>query len=171
MVDMPPVVELDTDMGAIVIELNEEKAPKTVENFLNYVKSGHYDGTIFHRIIDGFMIQGGGMDAEMNEKATNAPVENEADNGLKNDAGTIAMARTQDPHSATSQFFVNVKDNDFLNHSGKNMQGWGYTVFGKVTSGMDVIEKMRGVPTGRFGMHADVPKEPVVINSATIITK
>ncbi|AMN66945.1 peptidyl-prolyl cis-trans isomerase B (cyclophilin B) [Psychrobacter luti] len=171
MVDMPPVVELDTSMGAIVIELNEEKAPKTVENFLNYVKSGHYDGTIFHRIIDGFMIQGGGMDAEMNEKATNAPVENEADNGLKNDKGTIAMARTQDPHSATSQFFVNVKDNDFLNHSGKNMQGWGYTVFGKVTSGMDVIEKMRGVPTGRFGMHADVPKEPVVINSATIITK
>lgn len=171
MVDMPPVVELDTNMGALVIELNEEKAPKTVENFLNYVKSGHYDGTIFHRIIDGFMIQGGGMDAEMNEKATNAPVENEADNGLKNDKGTIAMARTQDPHSATSQFFVNVKDNDFLNHSGKNMQGWGYTVFGKVTSGMDVIEKMRGVPTGRFGMHADVPKEPVVINSATIITQ
>ena len=171
MVDMPPVVELDTSMGAIVIELNEEKAPKTVENFLNYVKSGQYDGTIFHRIIDGFMIQGGGMDAEMNEKPTNAPIENEADNGLKNDKGTIAMARTQDPHSATSQFFINVKDNDFLNHSGKNMQGWGYTVFGKVTSGMDVIEKMKGVPTGRFGMHADVPKEPVVINSATIITQ
>ena len=171
MVDMPPVVELDTNMGAIVIELNEEKAPKTVENFLNYVKSGHYDGTIFHRIIDGFMIQGGGMDAEMNEKPTNAPIENEADNGLKNDKGTIAMARTQDPHSATSQFFINVKDNDFLNHSGKNMQGWGYTVFGKVTSGMDVIEKMRGVPTGRFGMHADVPKEPVVITSATIVSE
>ncbi|MDN5801212.1 MAG: peptidyl-prolyl cis-trans isomerase [Psychrobacter sp.] len=168
---MPPVVELDTSMGAIVIELNEEKAPKTVENFLNYVKSGHYDGTIFHRIIDGFMIQGGGMDAEMNEKATNKPIENEADNGLKNDKGTLAMARTQDPHSATSQFFVNVKDNDFLNHSGKNMQGWGYTVFGKVTSGMDVIEKMRGVPTGRFGMHADVPTEPVTINSATIISE
>ena len=171
MVDMPPVVELNTNMGAIVIELNEEKAPKTVENFLNYVKSGQYDGTIFHRIIDGFMIQGGGMDAEMNEKPTNAPVENEADNGLKNDKGTIAMARTQDPHSATSQFFINVKDNDFLNHSGKNMQGWGYTVFGKVTSGMDVIEKMKGVPTGRFGMHADVPKEPVVIKSATIVTQ
>ena len=171
MVDMPPVVELDTNMGAIVIELKEEKAPKTVENFLNYVKSGHYDGTIFHRIIDGFMIQGGGMDAEMNETATNAPVENEADNGLKNDKGTIAMARTQDPHSATSQFFINVKDNDFLNHSGKNMQGWGYTVFGKVTSGMDVIDKMRGVPTGRCGMHADVPNEAVVINSATIITQ
>ncbi|AOY43312.1 MULTISPECIES: peptidylprolyl isomerase [Psychrobacter] len=171
MVDMPPVVELDTNMGAIVIELNEEKAPKTVENFLNYVKSGQYDGTIFHRIIDGFMIQGGGMDAEMNEKPTNAPIENEADNGLKNDKGTIAMARTQDPHSATSQFFINVKDNDFLNHTGKNMQGWGYTVFGKVTSGMDVIEKMKGVPTGRFGMHADVPKEPVVINSATIVSQ
>ena len=171
MVDMPPVVELETNMGAIVIELNEEKAPKTVENFLNYVKSGQYDGTIFHRIIDGFMIQGGGMDAEMNEKPTNAPIENEADNGLKNDKGTIAMARTQDPHSATSQFFINVKDNDFLNHTGKNMQGWGYTVFGKVTSGMDVIEKMKGVPTGRFGMHADVPKEPVVINSATIVSQ
>jgi peptidyl-prolyl cis-trans isomerase B (cyclophilin B) len=171
MVDMPPVVELETNMGAIVIELNEEKAPKTVENFLNYVKSGQYDGTIFHRIIDGFMIQGGGMDAEMNEKPTNAPIENEADNGLRNDKGTIAMARTQDPHSATSQFFINVKDNDFLNHTGKNMQGWGYTVFGKVTSGMDVIEKMKGVPTGRFGMHADVPKEPVVINSATIVSQ
>nr|WP_263972652.1 MULTISPECIES: peptidylprolyl isomerase [unclassified Psychrobacter] len=168
---MPPVVELDTNMGAIVIELNAEKAPKTVENFLNYVKSGQYNGTIFHRIIDGFMIQGGGMDAEMNEKPTNAPIENEADNGLKNDAGTIAMARTQDPHSATSQFFINVKDNGFLNHTGKNMQGWGYTVFGKVTSGMDVIEKMKGVPTGRFGMHADVPKEPVVINSATIVSQ
>ena len=166
-----PLVELETSMGNITIELNEEKAPKTVENFLNYVNSGHYEGTIFHRIIDGFMIQGGGMDAQMNEKKTNAPVENEADNGLKNDQGTIAMARTQDPHSATSQFFINVKDNDFLNHSGKNMQGWGYTVFGKVTSGMDVIEKMRGVPTGRFGMHADVPKEPVVINSATIISE
>ncbi len=166
-----PVVELETSMGNITIELNEEKAPKTVENFLSYVKSGQYEGTIFHRIIDGFMIQGGGMDAEMNEKPTNKPVENEADNGLKNNAGTIAMARTQDPHSATSQFFVNVKDNDFLNHTGKNAQGWGYTVFGKVTSGMDVIEKMRGVPTGRFGMHADVPKTPVTINSAKIISE
>lgn len=171
MIDMPPVVELDTSMGAIVIELNAEKAPKTVENFLNYVKSGQYEGTIFHRIIDGFMIQGGGMDERMNEKPTNKPIENEADNGLKNEAGTIAMARTQDPHSATSQFFINIKDNDFLNHSGKNMQGWGYTVFGKVTSGMDVIEKMRGVPTGRFGMHADVPKTPITINSAKIISE
>lgn len=170
MVDMP-VVELDTNYGAIVIELNEEKAPKTVENFLDYVRSGHYDGTIFHRVIDGFMIQGGGMDADMNEKATNAPVENEADNGLKNDVGTIAMARTQDPHSATSQFFINVKDNNFLNHSGKNLQGWGYTVFGKVTSGMDVVNKIKGVPTGRYGMHADVPTEPVVINHAKIISE
>ena len=170
MVDMP-VVELDTNMGAIVIELNEEKAPKTVENFLNYVKSGHYDGTIFHRVIDGFMIQGGGMDADMNEKSTNAPIENEADNGLKNEAGTIAMARTQDPHSATGQFFINVKDNDFLNHSNKTLQGWGYTVFGKVTQGMDVVEKIRGVATGRYGMHADVPKEAIVINSATIVSQ
>ncbi len=166
-----PVVELETSMGNITIELNEEKAPKTVENFLSYVKSGQYEGTIFHRIIDGFMIQGGGMDEQMNEKPTNKPVENEADNGLKNDKGTIAMARTQDPHSATSQFFVNIKDNDFLNHSGKNAQGWGYTVFGKVTSGMDVIEKMRGVPTGRFGMHADVPKTPITINSAKIVSE
>jgi peptidyl-prolyl cis-trans isomerase B (cyclophilin B) len=117
------------------------------------------------------MIQGGGMDAQMNEKKTNAPIENEADNGLKNDKGTIAMARTQDPHSATSQFFINVKDNDFLNHSGKNMQGWGYTVFGKVTDGMDVIEKMRSVATGRFGMHADVPNEPITINSAKVVSQ
>ena len=171
MVDMPPVVEIDTNMGAIVIELNEEKAPKTVENFLNYVKSGHYDGTIFHRIIDGFMIQGGGMDANMNEKTSGKPIENEADNGLKNEVGTLAMARTNDPHSATSQFFINVNDNGFLNHTGKNPQGWGYAVFGKVTSGMDVVEKMRGVPTGRFGMHADVPKEPVIIQSAKIVSE
>ena len=170
MSDMP-VVQLETSMGDITIELNEEKAPKTVANFLNYVNSGHYEGTIFHRVIDGFMIQGGGMDAQMNEKKTNAPIENEADNGLKNDKGTIAMARTQDPHSATSQFFINVKDNDFLNHSGKNMQGWGYTVFGKVTDGMDVIEKMRSVATGRFGMHADVPNEPITINSAKVVSQ
>ena len=170
MSDMP-VVQLETSMGDITIELNEEKAPKTVENFLNYVNSGHYEGTIFHRVIDGFMIQGGGMDAQMNEKKTNAPIENEADNGLKNDKGTIAMARTQDPHSATSQFFINVKDNDFLNHSGKNMQGWGYTVFGKVTDGMDVIEKMRSVATGRFGMNADVPNEPITINSAKVVSQ
>ncbi len=170
MSDMP-VVQLDTTMGEIVIELNEEKAPNTVKNFLDYVKSGHYDGTIFHRVIGDFMIQGGGMDADMNEKSTNAPIKIEADNGLKNDEGTIAMARTQDPNSATSQFFINLKDNGFLNHTGKNLQGWGYTVFGKVTSGMDVVHKIEGVPTGRYGMHADVPKEPVIINSAKIISE
>ena len=163
-------IELE-DYDDITLELYPDLAPETVENFVELAEDGFYDGTVFHRVIEDFMIQGGGMDAEMNEKATNAPVENEADNGLKNAKGTIAMARTQDPHSATRQFFINVKDNDFLNHSGKNMQGWGYTVFGKVTSGMDVIDKMRGVPTGRFGMHADVPNEPVVIKSATIVTQ
>lgn len=168
--DMPPVVKLDTSMGEIIIQLNEDKAPKTVENFLNYVKSGHYDGTIFHRVIDDFMIQGGGMDSNMNERKTHAPIENEADNGLTNDVGTIAMARTQAPHSATSQFFINVKNNDFLNHSGKNPQGWGYAVFGKVTEGMDVVNNIKGVATGRYGMHADVPKEPVIINSIKLVT-
>ena len=168
MVDMPPVVELDTNMGAIVIELNEEKAPKTVENFLNYVKSGQYDGTIFHRIIDGFMIQGGGMDAEMNEKPTNAPIENEADNGLKNDKGTIAMARTQDPHSATSQFFINHADNEFLNFKNESVGGWGYCVFGKVVEGMDVVEDIAQVYTTQAGFHQDVPKDDVIIEKATV---
>ena len=156
-----PYVELETTMGNIVIELNQEKAPNTVANFLEYVKSGHYDGTIFHRVIDGFMIQGGGMDANMTEKSTNAPIQNEADNGLKNEVGTIAMARTSDPHSATAQFFINVKDNSFLNFSGKNPQGWGYAVFGKVTEGMDIVNKIKGVPTGKYGFHADVPTTPV----------
>lgn len=166
-----PYVELETSMGNIVIELNVDKAPNTVANFIDYVKSGHYDGTIFHRVIDGFMIQGGGMDANMKEKPTKAPIQNEADNGLTNDIGTIAMARTFDPHSATSQFFINVKDNSFLNYSGKNPQGWGYTVFGKVTEGMDVVNKIKGVPTGRYGMHADVPSTPVVIIHAKVIEK
>lgn len=166
-----PYVELETSMGNIVIELNQEKAPKTVKNFIDYVNAGHYDGTIFHRVIDGFMIQGGGMDANMNEKATNAPIENEADNGLKNEVGTIAMARTSDPHSASSQFFINVKDNSFLNFSGKNPQGWGYAVFGKVTEGMDVVNKIKGVPTGKYGFHADVPTTPVVIIHAKVIEK
>ena len=166
-----PYVELETTMGNIVIELNQEKAPNTVANFLEYVKSGHYDGTIFHRVIDGFMVQGGGMDANMKEKSTNAPVQNEADNGLKNEVGTIAMARTSDPHSATAQFFINVKDNSFLNFSGKNPQGWGYAVFGKVTEGMDVVNKIKGVPTGKYGFHADVPTTPVVITHAKIIEK
>jgi len=166
-----PYVELETTMGNIVIELNQEKAPNTVANFLEYVKSGHYDGTIFHRVIDGFMIQGGGMDANMKEKSTNAPVQNEADNGLKNEVGTIAMARTSDPHSATAQFFINVKDNSFLNFSGKNPQGWGYAVFGKVTEGMDIVNKIKGVPTGKYGFHADVPTTPVVITHAKVIEK
>ena len=166
-----PYVELETTMGHIVIELNQEKAPNTVANFLEYVKSGHYDGTIFHRVIDGFMIQGGGMDANMKEKSTNAPIQNEADNGLKNEVGTIAMARTSDPHSATAQFFINVKDNSFLNFSGKNPQGWGYAVFGKVTEGMDIVNKIKGVPTGKYGFHADVPTTPVVITHAKVIEK
>lgn len=166
-----PYVELETTMGNIVIELNQEKAPHTVANFLEYVKSGHYDGTIFHRVIDGFMIQGGGMDANMTEKSTNAPIQNEADNGLKNEVGTIAMARTSDPHSATAQFFINVKDNSFLNFSGKNPQGWGYAVFGKVTEGMDIVNKIKGVPTGKYGFHADVPTTPVVITHAKVIEK
>ena len=166
-----PYVELETTMGNIVIELNQEKAPNTVANFLEYVKSGHYDGTIFHRVIDGFMIQGGGMDANMKEKSTNAPIQNEADNGLKNEVGTIAMARTSDPHSATAQFFIKVKDNSFLNFSGKNPQGWGYAVFGKVTEGMDIVNKIKGVPTGKYGFHADVPTTPVVITHAKVIEK
>lgn len=166
-----PYVEFETTMGNIVIELNIDKAPKTVENFINYVKSGHYDGTIFHRVIDGFMIQGGGMDANMNEKATKAPIQNEANNGLTNDIGTIAMARTSDPHSATAQFFINVKDNSFLNYSSPTMQGWGYAVFGKVTEGMDVVNKIKGVPTGKYGFHADVPTTPVVILNAKVVEK
>ena len=166
-----PYVELETTMGNIVIEHNQEKAPNTVANFLEYVKSGHYDGTIFHRVIDGFMIQGGGMDANMKEKSTNAPIQNEADNGLKNEVGTIAMARTSDPHSATAQFFINVKDNSFLNYSGKNPQGWGYAVFGKVTEGMDIVNKIKGVPTGKYGFHADVSTTPVVITHAKVIEK
>lgn len=166
-----PVVQLETTKGAITIELNSEKAPKTVENFLSYVKSGHYEGTIFHRVIDGFMVQGGGMDADMNEKPTGKPIDNEADNGLTNDLGTLAMARTQSPHSATAQFFINVKDNAFLNHSSKDLMGWGYAVFGKVTDGMDVIDAIKGVDTGRKGFHDDVPVEPIVITAAKIVSE
>lgn len=166
-----PIVELDTTYGNIVIELNAEKAPISVANFIDYVESGHYDGLIFHRVIDGFMIQGGGMDSEMNEKRTGTPIKNEADNGLKNTTGTIAMARTSDPHSATAQFFINVRDNDFLNYSSPTPQGWGYAVFGRVIEGMDVVNQIKGVPTGRFGYHADVPTTPIVINSAKVIKK
>jgi peptidyl-prolyl cis-trans isomerase B (cyclophilin B) len=163
------MVRLETDMGDIFIELDDEKAPKSAANFLKYVESGHYDGTIFHRVIDGFMVQGGGMDADMKEQATGDPLENEADNGLTNDAYTVAMARTMDPHSASAQFFINVKNNDFLNHTAKTSQGWGYAVFGKVTKGHGVVNKMKAVKTGRTGMHDDVPVEPIMINKATVV--
>jgi peptidyl-prolyl cis-trans isomerase B (cyclophilin B) len=163
------VIKFETSMGDILLELDAEKAPKTVENFLNYVKSGHYDGTIFHRVIDGFMIQGGGMTPDMREKPTEAPIENEADNGLQNAAYTVAMARTMAPHSATAQFFINVKNNEFLDHKNKTEAGWGYTVFGKVAKGHSVVNKIKGVKTGRKGMHDDVPVEPVEIIKAEIV--
>ncbi len=163
------MIKLETSMGDIFLELDEENAPKTAANFLSYVNEGHYDGTIFHRVIDGFMIQGGGMTEDMTEKSTRAPIENEADNGLKNDAYTIAMARTMDPHSATAQFFINVKNNDFLNHTAKNAQGWGYAVFGKVAKGHNVVNTIKGVATGRKGMHDDVPNDPVVITQAVVV--
>ena len=162
-------VKLSTNHGDIVLELDAEKAPETVKNFLAYVEAGHYDNTIFHRVINGFMIQGGGFEPGMKQKATQAPVKNEADNGLKNDIGTIAMARTQDPHSATAQFFINVANNDFLNYRSPDIQGWGYCVFGRVTEGLDVIEKIKGVKTGSAGFHQDVPKEDVVITRAEVI--
>jgi peptidyl-prolyl cis-trans isomerase B (cyclophilin B) len=163
------MVIMKTTFGEIRLELDAEKAPKTVANFLNYAREGFYDGTIFHRVIDNFMIQGGGFDADMQQKTAGAPIENEADNGLKNDFGTIAMARTMDPHSATAQFFINVKDNDFLNHSGKNPQGWGYAVFGKVTAGSEVLDKIRAVPTTSRGGHQDVPADPVIIESVEVV--
>lgn len=162
------MIKMETSMGDIVIELDFDKAPKSAANFKQYVEDGFYDGLIFHRVINGFMIQGGGMDENMKEKETRAPIENEADNGLKNDCYTLAMARTMDPHSASSQFFINVKDNGFLNHSGKTPQGWGYAVFGKVVEGTDVVDKIKAVPTGRKGFHDDVPKEPVFIVKATV---
>lgn len=161
-------VVLDTNYGAIEVELNDEKAPLTSKNFISYVKKGFYDGTIFHRVIDGFMIQGGGMTPEMNEKKTDAPIKNEAQNGLKNEKGTIAMARTSDPHSASSQFFINVNDNDFLNHSAPTSSGWGYAVFGKVVKGMDVVNKIKSVKTTTKSGHSNVPVEPVIIKTAKI---
>ena len=158
-------VTIATTVGQMTLELDADNAPKTVENFLAYASSGFYDGTIFHRVINNFMIQGGGFTTDMEQKPTQAPVDNEANNGLKNERGTIAMARTQDPHSATAQFFINVQDNDFLNHTGENMQGWGYTVFGKITQGEDVLDKIRCVQTGSQGGHQDVPTEPIIIES------
>lgn len=159
------MIKISTTFGDMTLELDAEKAPKTVANFLEYVREGFYDGTIFHRVIDNFMVQGGGFDTNMQQKATKAPVENEADNGLKNEFGTIAMARTMDPHSATAQFFINVSNNEFLNHSGKNMQGWGYAVFGKVTEGSEVLDKIRAVATTSRNGHQDVPVDAVIIES------
>lgn len=160
------MVILKTNYGDITIELDFENAPKTAENFAQYVKDGFYDGTIFHRVIDNFMIQGGGFESGMSQKETRETIENEADNGLKNDYGTLAMARTMDPHSASAQFFINIKDNDFLNHSGKNSQGWGYAVFGKVTDGLETVEKIKSVATTMKAGHQDVPAEDVVIEKA-----
>ena len=162
------MVEMVTSKGVIKLELDAEKAPTTVANFIAYVKSGHFEGTIFHRVIPGFVIQGGGLESGMREKKTGAPIQNEADNGLKNLTGTICMARTNDPHSATSQFFINLKDNSFLDHTGKTPQGWGYAVFGRVTEGMDVVEAIAAVKTGNAGYHQDVPLEDIVIEKVSL---
>jgi peptidyl-prolyl cis-trans isomerase B (cyclophilin B) len=164
-------VLLKTNKGDITLTLDAEKAPKTVANFLAYVKSGHYDGTIFHRVIDNFMIQGGGMAPGMKQKPTQAEIENEATNGLKNVNGSVAMARTNEPHSASSQFFINVNDNDFLNHTAPTAQGWGYAVFGVVSDGMDVVNAIRKVKTGSSGFHQDVPTDDVVIEKASVLAE
>ena len=167
---MSTIVELHiAGRGIVTLELDEAKAPKTVANFVNYVKKGHYDGTIFHRIIDGFMVQGGGFTEQMQQKPTDAEITNEADNGLKNDEYTIAMARTSAPHSATAQFFINVKNNDFLNFQAPTGSGWGYAVFGKVTGGKEVIDAIKKVKTGRKGFHDDVPVEAVLIEKAVLL--
>jgi peptidyl-prolyl cis-trans isomerase B (cyclophilin B) len=166
---MSKTVELHTSAGVIRVELDDAKAPASVENFLAYVRSGHYDGTVFHRVIKGFMVQGGGMDGAMKQKPTLAPIKNEANNGLRNDKYTLAMARTGDPHSATAQFFINVGDNGFLNFKAENSQGWGYAVFGRVVAGSDVVDRIEGVKTGRRGFHDDVPLEDVTIDHAVEI--
>jgi peptidyl-prolyl cis-trans isomerase B (cyclophilin B) len=163
------MIKISTTFGDITVELTADKAPITVANFLEYVREGLYDGTIFHRVIDNFMIQGGGFDTSMQQRPTKAAIENEADNGLRNEFGTLAMARTMEPHSATSQFFINVSNNEFLNHSGKNMQGWGYAVFGKVIDGTEVLDKIRAVPTTSRNGHQDVPVDTVIIESITEI--
>jgi len=166
-----PRVRLQTNMGVIVLELNHDKAPKTVDNFLRYVREGHYDGTIFHRVIPNFMIQGGGFSTDYKQKAVHDPIDNEADNGLGNDRGTIAMARTNDPNSATAQFFINVVDNDFLNHTSPTPRGWGYAVFGKVGEGMDVADKIAHTPTGPGGpFPKDAPRQAVIIEKATVVS-
>ena len=162
-------VKLHTNHGVITLELDADKAPATVENFVAYVKAGHYDNTVFHRVINNFMIQGGGFESGMKQKPTRAPIKNEANNGLSNKTGTLAMARTMEPHSASAQFFINVKDNDFLDHSAPTVQGWGYAVFGEVTEGMDVVEKIKAVATTMKSGHQDVPVEDVVIEKAEIV--
>ncbi len=163
------MIKLTTNHGVIVLDLNAEKAPKTVANFLAYVKAGHYDNTVFHRVIKNFMVQCGGFEPGMNQKPCQAPIENEAANGLKNKRGTIAMARTSDPHSATAQFFINVVDNDFLDFTSPMGQGWGYCVFGEVSEGMDVVDKIRAVRTGNKGFHQDVPVDDVIIEKAEVV--
>ena len=163
------MIKLHTNFGIIALELDAGKAPKTAQNFIDYVTAGHYDNTIFHRVINGFMIQGGGFEPGMKQKDTQAPIKNEADNGLKNDVYTIAMARTNDPHSATAQFFINVKNNDFLNHTSPSASGWGYCVFGKVVEGTEVVDQIKGVKTGRSGFHQDVPVEDVIIERAEVV--
>mgnify|MGYP000876474491 FL=1 len=163
------MIKLTTNHGVIVLDLNAEKAPKTVANFLAYVEAGHYDNTVFHRVIKNFMVQCGGFEPGMNQKPCQAPIENEAANGLKNKRGTIAMARTSDPHSATAQFFINVVDNDFLDFKSPMSQGWGYCVFGEVSEGMDVVDKIRAVKTGNKGFHQDVPVDDVIIEKAEIV--
>lgn len=162
-------VKLETSMGNIILELDKAKAKKTVENFISYVKDGHYDGTIFHRVIDGFMIQGGGFDKNMKQKPTKSPIKNEADNGLRNEDMSLAMARTNDPHSATAQFFINVNDNSFLNHTDKSTRGWGYAVFGKVIEGKDVVKKIKAVKTGAKNGMRDVPLEVISIKKASLL--
>lgn len=164
-----PKVLLQTSQGDITIELDKENAPLSSENFLSYVEDAAYDGTIFHRVIDGFMIQGGGFNPDMSQRSSNAPVKNEADNGLKNEVGTVAMARTSEPHSASNQFFINVGNNDFLNHTSPTGQGWGYAVFGKVTDGMDVVNKIKSCKTGLKGHHEDVPVEVITIDKVSLI--
>ena len=164
------MVTISTNYGDIALELDSKNAPNTVDNFLSYVNDGHYNGTIFHRVISNFMIQGGGFEPGMEQKDVNAPIENEANNGLKNDEYTVAMARTGDPHSATAQFFINVNDNDFLNHSSQTTQGWGYAVFGKVTAGNGVVDKIKAVKTGQSGRFSDVPVEDVIIESVSVVS-
>lgn len=164
-----PMIRMTTTLGDIDVELYEDKAPETVKNFLDYVNSGHFDGLIFHRVIPGFMVQGGGMEPGLKPRANKAPIENEATNGLKNTVGTLSMARTNDPHSATSQFFINVADNAFLDHKNQTPQGWGYAVFGKVVDGMDVVNEIVNVPTGSVGHYQDVPNQDIVITKAEVL--